>query len=173
MTIDSQTRDALSRYDALMVDDSHRELTERTLQWSRQHTQSTDTDRQAKEAYLSSTFEIFCAPPAATPEENFVSMKFLLVFFRADDAPPALLDEFVPWMDGEGGQATSDLSTYYDALMHDFAEMGRDADGFRRALRGMCTAMQAEKRANKTTMGEDDYQRLRKHTVAVPAYTEC
>jgi hypothetical protein len=33
--------------------------------------------------------------------------------------------------------------------------------------------MQLEKRANKSTMREDEYRRLRKHTVAVPAYTEC
>lgn len=173
MSLDGRSRQALARYAPLMVSDYHQALAHRALVWSLQRTGAVDLDRQAKEAFLSSAFEIFCAPPAATPEENFLSMKFLLVFFRADDAPATLLDEFVPWMDGERECATEALRTYYQELSRDFEAMGRDARGFHDALRGMCASMQIEKRADKATMSEAEYRRLRTHTVAVPAYTEC
>ena len=156
-----------------MVGEHHHALTHRTLAWALERTGSLDTERHAKEAFLSSTFEVFCAPPDATPDENFVSMKFLLVFFRADDAKPSVLDEFVPHMDGNGAIAPGELSTYYDELLMDFRELNRDTRGFRSALRSMCTSMQLEKRADKTEMKESEYRQLRKHIVGVPAYTEC
>ena len=140
--VDSRCEEALSHYAPFMTSDYHHELTRRTLAWSLELTKNLDDRRHAKEAFLSSTFEVFCAPPDATPQENFISMKFLLVFFRADDAPPTLLDDFIPWIDGLGSGATGELGAYYNELLLDFDTMRRDASGFREALRGMCTSMQ-------------------------------
>jgi hypothetical protein len=83
------------------------------------------------------------------------------------------LDEFLPRLEGAMSSATGELHSCYDALILDFEAMSRDTSGFRHAMRGMCKSMQIEKRADKGAMSEDDFRSLRKHTVAVPAYTEC
>jgi hypothetical protein len=161
-------------FEALMIDDRHRELTRLALDLAVTRSADPDLGKHAKEAFLSSTFEVFCAPPSATLEESLTSAKFLLIFFKADDASPQLLDEFTPHLNQtDGSDHPGELRGCYDDLMADFQAQGRDSSGFREALGHMCAAMQEEKRANKETMTEAEYRRLRRHTVAVPAYTEC
>lgn len=167
----------LARFDGLMVDEHHRALARRALDWSLQRAVAPDPREHAKEAFLASTFEVFCEPPLATLEESFLSIKFLLFFFKADDASEAVLDELVPLLDGQEGarpgSAASVLKAYYDELIADLRSLRRDPKGFQDSLRRTCLSMQVEKRADKATMTEAEFRRLRGEVAAVAPYVEC
>lgn len=163
----------LARFDGFLVDDRHAHLTRKAIERSlRRSVQNPDYERHAKEAFLSSTFEVFCAPGSPTIEESLVSLEYLLIFFKADDAPPATLDDFIAQLDGRA-PPEGELRACYDELIADLRRTSEDVSGFQDALRSMCLSMLTEKRADKAAMSEAEFCRLRKHTVGVPSYTEC
>ena len=177
MGTDMDCRHLLSRFDDLMVDERHRSLTLQALEWSLQRAVDPDFSRHAKEAFLSSTFEVFCAPRSPTAKESLLSIKFLLIFFKADDAPIPMLSEFIAQLDGrQDTDKTSppgELQACYDELIADFHALRCDPSGFQGALRDMCHAMRSEKQFDKEAMTVSEFRRLRKHSVGVPSYTEC
>jgi hypothetical protein len=163
----------LSPYEPLIISERHRTLTQHTLDLFARYSSAADLKDRVASAFLSSTFEVFCAPPAATIEESILSIKFLLVFFIADDAPTGVLDAFIADMERPGRDASGALARCYQDLTQDFNAARCDTDRFSTALRIMCISMLKEKRADKTVMTEDEFRQLRKNSVGVPSYTEC
>jgi hypothetical protein len=177
MTETEGQANALSRFDSLMVDERHRVLARRALEQSARWATTPDHSEHAKQAFLASTFEVFCEPPLATLEESVLSIEFLLIVFKTDDASPVVLDELIPHLSTSQGSvpanAPGELYARYDELMKSFRRMDRDATSFRDALRSMCVSMQIEKRADKVTMTEEEFHQLRKEVIAVRAFAEC
>jgi hypothetical protein len=127
-----------------------------------------------KEAFMSTTFEVYCAPPEATLQESLLGAKYIVVFFKADEAPSWELDGFVSYLEtSRCATPPGELQGCYDSLLQELQRMRRDTTAFQAAVREMCVAMQEERKLDRETMTEEQYRSIRKHIVAVPSYSAC
>lgn len=161
----------LEPYRSSMVNELHWEVSRRVLARSLRHSyRQQPASSYAREAYMAVTFDFFCAPPGATLEQNVLGAWLTLVFFKADDGATSELEAFLePGRAGEG----TELQACYEELREELRAMGRETGRLDAALRQMCACMLEERRLDKATLTEEQYHRLRHHTVGVPSYTAC
>jgi hypothetical protein len=167
------TEALLAPYRSQMLDARHVELTRRLLDWSLQHAyREVEPALLAREAYVSSTYDLYCCPPGATLEENLLGAKFIVCFLKADDGPDEELASFLASPEG-GSSAPTELRSCHDAWMKELLDQGLDTQGARAAFREMCTWMQVERGVDRTQLTEARYREFRRYTIAVPAYLAC
>lgn len=163
--------DSVRRLEPFFISAKHRALMDCALEIA-VGASGRPNDDAIKEAFLSCTFDFFCAPPHVTAPQHALSLRFLDIFFKADDAPQKVLEELADWMYSPQGLPASLLASRCDSLLCDLHQAGCHVDLFKDALRLMCLSMRDEREMDKSSMTEEQFHHLRRHTVAVPSYTE-
>jgi len=167
------TSKLLEPYRGLMRDARHWELTCRLLEWSLPYAaRGEDPAAQAREVFVSSTFEVYCGPPDATLEESLLGAELIVAFLKADDGPAEELDAFLATPEGTP-PAPTELGACHEAWLEGLRRMGRDTRGPRAAFRQMCEHMREERKLDRSTVTEARYRELRRYIVAVPVYVAC
>lgn len=169
---DARVEELLARYDALIPSEQQRRTARLALARSLRGAAPGEPETLAKNIFLSSVFDHFCAPVLASEEERLLDLRFLLFFFEADEAASEQLEDLVAASGGDSAHPPGALGRAREDLVTALSGLGREAGDFRRAVTEMCAAMLAERKVERSTMTEEEFRRIRKHTIAVPAHSE-
>lgn len=160
-----------------ILNDDHERLLERLFEWSSEGSSAADREAHAQRTFFAGTFGYKCAPPKATPDQVFLSTKFLSLFFLIDDASASEMDGIVAILEGtavsEPSPAIAQFQRYWHDLIESLSRVNPRTDAFEHALERICTAMQREKHTPQTTWTHGSLISIRKVVVGIPAFTEC
>lgn len=177
MTDSPHLTDALAPFRAYFLPGRHHEeLAEQILDWLLRYcTCARGATRHAMDAYVASTYELYCAPADATPDEYLLGAQYVAVTLLADDAydgAPDLngLERYL-----RTGEVADDgeLLSCYRSITTTMRERGRSPAGFEAAVLDTLEGRLRERRADPDTIGWAEHWSIRRHTIAVAPYVWC
>ena len=166
-------RDALTPDSPRLVDDRHREIFERLLEWCGQTCPGGHPARDhLRPAFESATFAGFCSQPDSTMDELLLMAKFVAIFFVMDDASTQAHQDFVRYLDGSAAPGPEEFVAWFRALVAEMGERGMRTAAFQEAVRDLSAAI-LDERVLGYPVTPANYVAIRRQTIANEPYVRC
>ena len=163
----------MAPYESRLVDERHREVFERLVDWCEQNCDGRHpSSDHLVSAFESATFVNFCSQPDATMDELLTLAKYVTIFFVMDDSSSQALRELIRYLDGSASPGQEEPVAWFQALMVEMRRRGMRTAAFRDAVRDLVAGM-LDERALGYPPTPEQYVAIRRRTIANEPYVQC